>query len=45
MLFDNNEFSMILGFVELPGLTTEDHVTLALVEHYMDFKVCSQLLS
>ncbi len=28
-----------LGFVEIPGLTTEDHVTLSLVEHYLDFKV------
>ncbi|ELU15468.1 hypothetical protein CAPTEDRAFT_176397 [Capitella teleta] len=27
------------GFIELPGLTTEDHVTLTIIEHYMDFKL------
>lgn len=27
------------GFVDLPGLTAEDHVTLTIVEHYLDFKV------
>ena len=27
-----------IGFVELSGLTTEDHVTLAIVEHYLDLK-------
>ena len=27
------------GFVELPGLTTEDHVTLTIIEHYLDLKV------
>lgn len=27
-----------IGFVELPGLTTDDHVTLTIVEHYLDFK-------
>jgi len=29
----------LLGFVELPGLTTEDHVTLTIIEHYLDLKV------
>ena len=28
-----------LGFIELPGLTTEDHVTLTIIEHYLEFKV------
>lgn len=28
-----------IGFIELPGLTTEDHVTLTIIEHYLDFKV------
>ncbi|CAH1788088.1 unnamed protein product [Owenia fusiformis] len=28
-----------IGFVDLPGLTTEDHVTLTIVERYLDFKV------
>jgi len=27
------------GFVELPGLTTDDHVTLMIIEHYLDLKV------
>ena len=30
---------VLLGFIELPGLTTEDHVTLTIIEHYLDFKV------
>ena len=29
----------LLGFIELPGLTTEDHVTLTIIERYLDFKV------
>ena len=35
------------GFVELQGLTTDDHVTLTIIEHYMDFKVwfsCSTVM-
>ncbi|KAK2187769.1 hypothetical protein NP493_155g04048 [Ridgeia piscesae] len=28
-----------IGFVDLPGLTTEDHVTLTIIEHYLDFKL------
>ncbi|XP_074659217.1 cilia- and flagella-associated protein 69-like isoform X1 [Tubulanus polymorphus] len=28
-----------LGFVELPGLTTDDHITLSIVERYYDFKL------
>ncbi|XP_064647870.1 cilia- and flagella-associated protein 69-like isoform X2 [Lineus longissimus] len=28
-----------MGFVELPGLTTQDHVTLSIVERYLDFKL------
>nr|XP_039253375.1 cilia- and flagella-associated protein 69-like [Styela clava] len=28
-----------LGFSDLPGLTTEDYVTLAVIEKYLDFKV------
>jgi len=28
-----------LGFVELLGLTTEDHVTLTIIERYLDLKV------
>jgi len=28
-----------IGFIELPGLTTEDHVTLTIIEHYLDFKL------
>ena len=28
-----------IGFIELPGLTTEDHVTLTIIEHYLEFKV------
>lgn len=31
---------LLLGFVELPGLTGDDHVTLTIIEHYLDFKVC-----
>ena len=29
----------LIGFIELPGLTTEDHVTLTIIERYLDFKV------
>ena len=29
----------LAGFVDLSGLTTEDHVTLTIIEHYLDFKV------
>ena len=32
-----------IGFIELPGLTTEDHVTLTIVEHYLEFKVVFNL--
>ena len=32
-----------IGFIELPGLTTEDHVTLTIVEHYLEFKVIFNL--
>jgi len=32
------------GFVELPGLTTDDQVTLTIIEHYLDLKVSSLLL-
>lgn len=28
-----------LGFSDLPGLTTEDYITLAIIEKYLDFKV------
>nr|CAB3227189.1 uncharacterized protein C7orf63 [Phallusia mammillata] len=28
-----------LGFSDLPGLTTEDYVTLAIIEKYLDFKL------
>lgn len=28
-----------LGFSDLPGLTTEDYVTLSIMEKYLDFKV------
>lgn len=28
-----------LGFSDVPGLTTEDYVTLAIIEKYLDFKV------
>lgn len=28
-----------IGFIDLPGLTTEDHVTLTIIEHYLDFKL------
>jgi len=28
-----------IGFVDLAGLTTADHVTLTIVEHYLDFKL------
>lgn len=28
-----------IGFIELPGLMTEDHVTLTIIEHYLDFKL------
>ena len=28
-----------IGFIELPGVNTEDHVTLTVIEHYLDFKV------
>ena len=29
---------MRLGFVDLPGIETEDHVTLSLIEKYLDWK-------
>lgn len=29
----------VLGFQELPGLSTEDYVTLSIVKQYLDFKV------
>jgi len=28
-----------IGFIDLPGLTTEDHITLTIIEHYLDFKL------
>ena len=28
-----------LGFSDLPGLSTDDYVTLAIIEKYLDFKV------
>ncbi|ESO82065.1 hypothetical protein LOTGIDRAFT_223522 [Lottia gigantea] len=28
-----------LGFMDLPGLTVEDHVTLTIIEKYLDFKM------
>lgn len=28
-----------LGFSELPGLTQEDHITLCIIENYLDFKL------
>lgn len=28
-----------MGFGELAGLTTEDHITLTIIEHYLDFKL------
>jgi hypothetical protein len=37
-----------IGFMELPGLATEDYVTLTIIEHYMDLKtgeVWTELLS
>ena len=33
-----------LGFSDVPGLTTEDYVTLAVIEKYLDFKVCKELM-
>lgn len=30
---------MFAGFENLPGLTTEDYVTLAIIRRYLDFKV------
>lgn len=28
-----------IGFVDLPGLTAEDHITLTIIEHYLNLKV------
>jgi hypothetical protein len=28
-----------IGFIELPGIDTPDHVTLTIIEHYLDFKL------
>lgn len=28
-----------IGYVELPGLTPEDHITLTIIEHYLDLKM------
>ena len=34
-----------LGFSDLPGLTTEDYITLAIIEKYLEFKVsCFSIL-
>jgi hypothetical protein len=30
---------IITGFTDLPGLTVEDHITLTVIEKYLDFKV------
>ena len=38
----SNVVILFLGFIELPGLTTEDHVTLTIIERYLDFKVILQ---
>jgi len=32
-------YHCISGFTDLPGLTVEDHVTLTVIEKYLDFKV------
>lgn len=29
----------LLGFENLPGLSAKDRVTLAIIQHYIDFKV------
>ena len=29
-----------IGFNDLPGIVTEDYITLALIEKYFDLKVC-----
>ena len=35
-----------LGFSDLPGLTTEDYITLAIIEKYLEFKVsCFSILN
>lgn len=31
--------NIILGFENLPGLSAKDFVTLAIIQHYIDFKV------
>ena len=31
---------VLLGFHDLQGLSTADHVTLSIVKRYLDFKVC-----
>lgn len=28
-----------IGFTDLPGLTVDDHVTLTIIEKYLDFKI------
>ncbi|KAK1789234.1 hypothetical protein P4O66_015184 [Electrophorus voltai] len=33
------EMNMPVGFTDLPGLTTEDYITLSVVRRYLDFKV------
>ena len=29
----------MIGFTELPGLTQQDHITLCIIENYLDFKL------
>lgn len=31
--------NILLGFENLPGLSAKDFVTLAIIQHYIDFKV------
>lgn len=30
-----------IGYTELPGMTTEDYVTLTIIEQYLNLKVCA----
>lgn len=31
-----------IGYTELPGMSTEDYVTLTIIEQYLNLKVCEQ---
>ena len=36
---DDSPLRSVSGFIELPGINNEDHVTLSIIEHYYDLKL------